>query len=224
MSDSQDAMARAIAKRDKAAKQLDKAKGRQAEALEKVKQIKADAEAHGVDLSKLPTKAETKADKTLTKKAQEAAAAEDAREAAEAERRTKSTAQRMAERVVAGRAEVAAEVNTNPVSMPPMWRGPLRSADRIALMLGNDGVLGQQADPSRNALPTERFLRPTTEVVAQTQPQRGPVMSQRRVAIPQSQRPRTLDQMVRPWGAAPGQETGVNVDRVLAARAAGIAR
>lgn len=191
-----EAMLKAKAKRDQAAAEVRAAELEPARLSEKVRQTEAEAAANGVDLNALPSKQEIKERKQA---AQRAAAAKRERKAAEAEKR-KPTAQRIGEHLA-----------ENPVIplLPPLLarRIPHSSAERMAAHLFEDGQLDRQADPSRNALPTGPFLRPTREVVNQPQWRGQGVrrVGQQRSTIPQTAR----SSLYKPWGSAPGQLAGV---------------
>lgn len=192
------AMRRAIektqAQRARDEKKLKRDEREVARLREQVRQIKANAAQHGVDLNALPTKEQARA----------AAKAEAERKATTSDRR--QTAERMAE-------AISANTFRAPRHVPMRADQPLRSADRLAheVVLGLDDLY---ADPSRNALPTGPFLRPTREVVAgqrigqPLQPQWRTGPAQTRTVSPQAT---ARPSMARPWGAAPGQLGGVKL-------------
>jgi hypothetical protein len=211
---SAESMQKAKAQRDKLAAEANAAEVTARRLAEKIRIVEEEAKANGVDLTKLPTKAELKAQKQAREQAVEA---KRERKAAEADKR-KPTAQRMAEALAA-----------NPVIplQPPLVarRIPRTSAERMAAHLFEDGVLGQQADPSRNVQPTSPFLLSTAEVLAgqrvqgrtapTDQPQYRRPVGQQRTQAPAQARVAAMPQTARnplhrPWGSAPGQLTGVH--------------
>lgn len=191
------AMQRAVneakAERDQTEQKLNRDKKKATELREQVRQMKADAARHGVDLDTLPTKKQQRA---AAEAAKAAADAESQRESEAANRR--STAERMAEHLTADRGPLDGAPSVK-------HRYPARSADRIALGLLDDALIGRHADPSRNVLPVDPFLKPTHEVIAGQAQYRH--AAQTRTVPPQA----TRHPLHRPWGAAPGQLGGVKL-------------